>query len=287
VPDPSAPRIIALHGFTGDAADFAPLRALAPGHWQWHCPDLPGHGTQSAAANFSLEHHLAYLEAQRRQFDATSTVDLASPSTILLGYSMGGRIALHWILKNPRAFRALVLIGASPGIANARTRQTRRRSDAALAQRLTDKGLADFLETWWSQPLFAGLQKNLRPEALTALRDRRHRANSARALVASLLNVGTGTLPPLWKKLPMLPLPVLCITGAEDSKFSRVARRMCARLPNGTAISIPGTHHLPHLENPALVAAQLNAFVTLNNHANRPNHVSGRSPPDVSACANI
>jgi 2-succinyl-6-hydroxy-2,4-cyclohexadiene-1-carboxylate synthase len=181
----------------------------------------------------------------------------------LLGYSLGGRLALQWAARNaatlPQKIAALVLIGASPGIADAAERERRRQSDEALAHEILRDGIEAFLTHWWSGELFAGLTKNLSASALSALRERRLR-NTPEALAASLRYVGNGVLPPVWSALPLLRVPVLCIAGEHDAKFRAIAAQMAAHLPDARTATISAAWHLPHLENPAETAACLQQF---------------------------
>jgi 2-succinyl-6-hydroxy-2,4-cyclohexadiene-1-carboxylate synthase len=242
-------RIIALHGFTGDGTDFDALRKNTPESWQWLCPDLPGHGTRAVippGTSLPLAQHLALLDELRLHFTGKTPC-------VLLGYSMGGRLALHWALQRQDAFSALVLIGASPGLSDPATRSARRHADEALAASVESGGVAAFFEKWWESPLFTGLRK-LPPDTLSALRTRRLHNNTAAGLASSLRGVGTGTLPPLEHKLPLLRIPVLCIAGSEDEKFAAIAHSMAERLPAATVALVPGAYHSPHLENPSALA---------------------------------
>ena len=102
-------QVVALHGFTGQGADFDPLRAFLPPGSTLSSPDLPGHGSKRLLkdlAAYSLPAHLA----------AISEAATASQIT-LLGYSMGGRLALHWAIAHPERIQRLILVGASPGLA--------------------------------------------------------------------------------------------------------------------------------------------------------------------------
>jgi 2-succinyl-6-hydroxy-2,4-cyclohexadiene-1-carboxylate synthase len=275
---PAAAHLIALHGFTGTPEDFTPLRTATPASWQWHCPVLP---TTITAIHSLISASLASTAAAGSPPSAAGT----SAPTILLGYSMGGRLALHYAATTATgtagtatstggmdlAIRnssfvisnssALVLISASPGLATATERATRRASDSALAASILRTGTSAFLDVWWKKDLFAGLSKNLSPADYAALRARRLR-NSPAALAATLRNLGTGTVPSVWNALPHLHLPVLCIVGEHDTKFRDIATRMLALLPNARLAIIPRTCHLPHLEAPAETAAALTAFVT-------------------------
>src|SRR4051812_24367183 len=107
-----APTLVLLHGFTQTRQSWRrTVRALPPGRYRALVPDLPGHG-QAAARTPSFAAVTPYVRA------------LAPPSFTLAGYSMGGRIALHAALTlRPER---LVLIGASPGLADARERAQRK-----------------------------------------------------------------------------------------------------------------------------------------------------------------
>ncbi|MDR2982931.1 MAG: 2-succinyl-6-hydroxy-2,4-cyclohexadiene-1-carboxylate synthase [Puniceicoccales bacterium] len=247
--------IIALHGFTGTGDDFLSLQKHCPTSWQWHCPDLPGHGsnpTQPVGKKFSLSVHLDYLEKERARI-------CSNQPCVLLGYSMGGRIALHWALQKPAAFSALILISSSPGIESPEEQIARKKSDETLAEKIIAEGIPAFQKYWWSLPLFSGLKKL--PPAEISLLETRRLQNTADGLAASLRGIGTGALPSLWNQLPSLNLPVLCMAGLRDEKFVRIAQAMNSRLPNGTTALIPDAGHMTHVEASQPVADPLQKFL--------------------------
>ncbi|MDR3229790.1 MAG: alpha/beta fold hydrolase [Puniceicoccales bacterium] len=278
-------RVLALHGFTGCGDDFEPLRRAAPQAWEWHCPEWPkdGHGGDGAARAGAVARHFAVIDDALAAFEANSVRPLPMPCSfphphphplphphllprplpVLLGYSMGGRLALQWAARHAdvlcEKISALVLIGASPGIADADARTRRREADNALADAVCRSGTAAFLEHWWHSELFAGLPKNLSPAALAALRERRLR-NAPEDLAASLRGVGAGALPPVWDALPRLHVPTLCAAGANDKKFCAIAAEMAAQLPLGRTFFARGAWHLPHIEKPAALARALVAL---------------------------
>lgn len=230
-------RVLALHGFTGEGADFSALSRLADG--DWFCPDLPGHGCRADAPEeeFSLDRLADRLLRNEPERSLTG-----------LGYSMGGRLLLHLALLRPRVFNALVLIGASPGLAEPAERRSRRASDGRWQALLEREGCAAFFDQWWRQPVLRSLE-TLPAEQRKALRERRLR-NSARGLVRSLRLHGTGSLPSLWHRLPEIGIPVLCCAGERDRKFRDLAAEMAALFPAGAVRMIPSAGHAPHLENP-------------------------------------
>src|SRR5207253_3632168 len=135
----------------------------------------------------------------------------------LLGYSMGGRIALYTAFSS--FFRALILESASPGLADPGEREQRRLSDETLAASIERDGVPAFIERWENLPLFAS-QKTLPLDCREKLHQQRLQ-NSATGLAQSLRGVGTGVQQSLYAQLPTLNIPVLLIAG-EDRKSTRL-----------------------------------------------------------------
>ena len=232
-------RTIALHGFTGEGADFAELRAHLPATTELVAPDLPGHGARRGlrqAEDYALRAHLAIIdEAVGDQEGVT-----------VIGYSMGGRLALHWALANPTRWRRLILIGASPGLITAEERAERQLADAALATFLRTQGLVAFYKYWHHQPMLRTFFQgdSAARDALVA----RRAANEPEALALSLETVGTGSLPSLWDRLGELRGAVDLVTGEADPKFTELARRMGEKIPRARLSVVEGAGHAVHLE---------------------------------------
>lgn len=239
--------IVSVHGFTGESADFEPLRASLPAHARLNAPDLPGHGSRRhlrAPSDYSVEAHLALI-----------TEAATTPQITLLGYSLGGRLALHWALAHPERIARLILIGASPGLATAAAREERRLADATLAGFIRTRGLDAFFKYWHNQTFFQPLLR-LPEDRLRPILERRHR-NDPEGLALSLDNVGTGSLPSLWPRLRELRCPVDLVTGEHDEKFTRLALEMGAHLPKARHSVIPEAGHAVHLERPDDIAMLL------------------------------
>jgi 2-succinyl-6-hydroxy-2,4-cyclohexadiene-1-carboxylate synthase len=190
----------------------------------------------------SLAATLAYLRA------------LIDEPHVLAGYSMGGRIALHAALARPELVRRLVLIGASPGIADTEERAARRRADEALADRIEAIGVEAFAQEWRQLPLWEG-----QPERVRAAAHADRLRNTAAGLADALRGLGTGALPPLWDRLGELPMPVTLVVGERDAKFREIAEQMAARLADARIEVVPGAGHAAQLERPDLAAAALAA----------------------------
>lgn len=239
--DGRAPLVL-LHGFTGSATNWRPLLP-AFAHYRTIAVDLLGHGRSAVPPDperYRMDRVAADLVALLRALDALPCH--------LLGYSMGGRLALYTAVHHKTAVRSLLLESASPGLEHAAERQQRRGSDEQLAAFIEREGIAAFVQRWEALPLWAS-QAQL-PEATRAqLRQQRLR-NRPQGLANSLRGMGAGQQPPLWAQLPGLAMPVLLLAGVLDEKFVAIGRRMAAQLPAATLHVVPGAGHTIHLERP-------------------------------------
>ena len=175
------------------------------------------------------------------------------PGGVVVGYSMGGRLALHAALREPDRWRALVLVGVSAGVED---REARRSADEELAAWIECHSIEEVVERWERLPVFA-----TQSHALVEAQRHGRRSHDPAELARLLRRAGQGAMPPVWDRLPELALPVLCIAGALDEKYVAAGRRMASLLPDGTFRTIPGRGHAPQLEDPAAVAAELLAFL--------------------------
>jgi 2-succinyl-6-hydroxy-2,4-cyclohexadiene-1-carboxylate synthase len=232
-----AAELVLLHGFTQTGRSWQPVLHALAARYRAIAPDLPGHGGFAERRPASFAACDAYVRV------------LADQPITLAGYSMGGRIALHAALSLGPRVRRLVLVGASPGIADAAERAARAAEDAALADRIEAIGLEAFVREWGAQPLFDGMPRGI---AEIAHADRMR--NTAAGLAAALRGLGTGVMPPLWDRLGELTVPVELVVGERDEKFRAIAERMTAALVAGRLHVVPGTGHAVHLEAPEAVA---------------------------------
>jgi 2-succinyl-6-hydroxy-2,4-cyclohexadiene-1-carboxylate synthase len=238
-------RIVLLHGFTQTGRCWGGLdEHLRAGGREVATPDLPGHGTGTAAAE------RADVPATAAHLAATA----APGGAVWLGYSFGARVALHVALDHPEAVRGLVLVSGTAGLDAPADRAARVAADEALADDLERVGVDAFLDRWLALPLFAGLAP--------ADDDRAERATSSAAgLAASLRLAGTGTMAPRWGDLPGLEVPVLLVAGDQDAKFAAAAERMAAAIPAAQLAVVVGAGHTVHREQPAAFRAVLDDWL--------------------------
>ncbi len=238
-----AAELVLLHGFTQTGRSWQPVLHALAARYRAVAPDLPGHGEFAARRPASFAACDAYLRA------------LADAPITLAGYSMGGRVALHAALALGDRVERLVLIGASPGIADPAERAARAAADARLAERIEAIGLEAFVREWSEQPLFAGMPRGV---AEIAQADRMR--NTAPGLAAALRGLGTGVMPSLWDRLGELAAQVELVVGERDEKFRAIAERMAAALPDPRVHVVPASGHAVQLEAPDAVVELLAAL---------------------------
>jgi 2-succinyl-6-hydroxy-2,4-cyclohexadiene-1-carboxylate synthase len=235
--------IVLLHGFTGSVRSWDGVRPALANCAQVIALDLIGHG-QSAAPHDAERYSLAWSAR-----DVLALLDgLNLDSVSLLGYSMGGRVALHCSVQAPARVRTLILESASPGIEDALERQRRRESDEALAERILERGVPGFVAEWERQPLLA-LAKHVSEED-SAYQHAQRLQNNALGLANSLRGMGAGQQQPLWSHLPELSLPVQLIVGERDARYRTLAERARALLPSAELAVVKRAGHTVHLDQP-------------------------------------
>lgn len=234
-------RIVLLHGFTQTGACWGPLATELAADHEVVAVDLPGHGG-SGPIEVGIE-------------SGTDLVAAAGGVGTYVGYSMGGRFALRLALDRPDVVQRLVLIGASPGLADPDERIARRSADDALAAEVEAVGVEAFVRDWLALPLFAGIPDELRFEQERC-------TNTAAGLASSLRLAGTGAQEPLWERLAELSMPVLLVTGGDDAKFTAIAAAMAAAIPDAEHIVVDGAGHTVHLERPEAATSVLRDWLT-------------------------
>lgn len=237
-------RLVLAHGFTQTGRSWDTFRThidpLVPDA-ETVAVDLPGHGDASDVRT-DLWGSARFL------------VEAGGPATYI-GYSMGGRVALHAALGYPDVVERLVVIGATAGIDDPAERAARRADDEGLAERIEQVGVESFVDEWLTNPLFAGL------DGESAGRIDRLR-NTEAGLASSLRRAGTGTQEPLWDRLGEITVPVLVLAGEDDAKFRRLGARLVDSIPNATMSVVADSGHSTHLEQPATTARLVAAWLS-------------------------
>lgn len=248
-----APALVLLHGFTNSGASWQPVISGLGQRYRAVAPDIRGHASASDRAPVTLDHVLDDIAA------------LAPERFTLVGYSQGGRIALHAALRMPRRVRSLVLIGASPGLEDEAERAQRRSADERLAAHIETLSIDEFATVWAQTPVLGGVSA----EVAEAAHEDRLRS-TPHGLAAALRGLGTAALPALWERLGELRMPVTLIAGERDAKFTAIARQMAGAIPQAEVVVVPGAGHAVHLERPDAVVEELKRVVPADQALSEP-----------------
>jgi 2-succinyl-6-hydroxy-2,4-cyclohexadiene-1-carboxylate synthase len=237
----NAPALVLLHGFTNSGASWQPVISGLGERYRAIAPDIRGHASAGSLQPVTLDAVLADI---RR---------LEPSRFALLGYSQGGRIALHAALAMPERVTRLLLIGSSPGLADEAERTERRLADERLAEQVETMPIEDFARQWAETPILRDIACDI-----TAMSHADRLRSTPAGLAAALRGLGTGALPSVWDRLPELAMPVTLIAGERDAKFTALAHEMARLIPQATVTVVPDAGHAVHLERPdAIVDALL------------------------------
>lgn len=219
-----------MEGLAGD---------LAP-HFNTLTVDLPGFGGTPSAG---IDYGMGDIAEGIRQL----LISLDIQKVDILGYSMGGRVALAFIASHPEYVGRAVLESSSPGIASGEERETRRHADGRRAARINEDFPA-FIASWEGMGLFSS-QQSLPDKTLEQQRQNRLSQQPEEAS-DSLMKYGTGVQPSYWEKLGDIRRPVLLLAGGQDEKFIRINSSMSELLPDARLEIIDGAGHNIHMEAP-------------------------------------
>lgn len=245
------PVIIFLHGFLGSSIDWDFAVEHFKVNYQCLCVDLPGHGQ----THLTDPKHYSIPNTARLLIDLLDRLQIKMAN--LLGYSMGGRVALYLAVHYPSNFEKVILESASPGLEDEIERKKRQEQDEQLAQVLEKKNLEQFLREWYHRPLF----KNLLGQPGFERMFQRRLKNDPIELAKSLRYMGVGNQESLWLRLPEIQLPVLLLAGEMDQKFCDIARRMQKKNPGFRLAIIEDCGHTIHFENEKRFLQEVSAFL--------------------------
>ncbi len=266
VPDPSmrapGPAVVYLHGFLGSAEDFREdverLGARRPAH----ALTLPGHGPGAAPIGFEggatpgPRIDIAFDDVVDALAGELARLSEAPPCVI--GYSMGGRLALALAARHPASVDRVVAISASAGIPDAEARARRAGRDRRLADRLRAWDFPAFVAAWYALPLFSGIRDDAGFDALV-----RRRLSGSPGRLADALDVLTpGRQPYVAPLLARRDVPVLLVAGDRDRHYVALHREIAAGRPGITARVVAGAHHAVHVANPRATRAHIDEFLT-------------------------
>lgn len=236
-----------LHGAVGLASD-----------WRGTGRALATHGVGSKAVD--LWRFLDCCPMPMEDFGVALSAEasgevLRGSGRVLVGYSMGGRLALHALLADPSPWQGAVIVSAHPGLEHEVDRVTRRAADADWASRALTGNWAEFIEAWNAQPVFTGTGFCEDGSRASRLAQRR------REIARSFVDWSLGAQEPLWSRLSGISIPVMWITGREDAKFTELAARAAASMPCASHRVIDGAGHRVPWQNETQFCAEVVGFL--------------------------
>lgn len=244
------PTVLFLHGFMGSSADWTPTVTALQRTVRCLTVDLPGHG-----GSLHLPDDAYTLEGATRAL-RTLLDDLDLEAPIILGYSMGGRLALYFCTRYPDRCSRLILESASPGLESEEARSERREVDHQRAACI-EEDLAGFLHDWYDMPLFGSLKQHDLVQDMIATRLQ----NDPEELGRALRGMSVGQQPNLWPELAALDVPTLALTGKWDDKYAATIRRMEALRPTLQTTLVPRAGHNVHAERPKAFLQAMRDFL--------------------------
>ena len=237
--------IWAMHGFLGHSSDFDILKELG---LDLQAVNLVGHGDfQSSSEMFSTKAQVQYW------------LQKMPMNHILMGYSMGGRLALQMVSHHPSFFKGLILIGATPGLQDPNDIQERRIWDIQQAAQIRKLGMPSFLEQWQQMSIIQS-QQNIDSTIRKMMQHYRNQQDPEQ-MAWSMEYFGTGTMPHCWEFLPKISIPVFLVVGEDDAKYLAIAEQMLQRLPNAHLCIIPQAGHCAHLEQPLIFVQKIQEWL--------------------------
>ena len=252
------PPVMLLHGFTGSMNTWNAFIEDYKHCFQFISLDLLGHGLTEAPNDATR------YEMQNATKDIKDLLlELNIQSAHILGYSMGGRLALGFAVHYPEFVQTLTLESSSPGLDDEKERKDRIVRDAQLAERIRDFGIERFVDEWGKIPLFAS-QERLSDHKKAVIREERVSHKSI-GVQNSLLGMGTGSQPSFWSKLEELHFPVLLLVGELDEKFVHIGRKMQNLLNISQFETIIDTGHAIHVEEPKIFGKIVSEFIKGRN----------------------
>ncbi|MEM6470533.1 MAG: alpha/beta fold hydrolase [Planctomycetota bacterium] len=231
-----------LHGFMGHPSDWDDIRSMLADH-ETFAPEVP------------------------KAPDWATTIRLLSESvprgSILVGYSMGARLALGVSLEFPHRLGGLVFVSGNPGLEADEERVKRWAFDSRIAERIESESPERFLDDWYRLPVFSSIPLSIR----NSERDRKL-LRAGMSWAESLRVLSVAKQPDYWPRLPELTMPTLLVSGENDEKYRKISQRFSERATSTklTRQLVPECGHIVHRERPAAFVSALRQFLSTFSH---------------------
>ncbi|WP_411993139.1 2-succinyl-6-hydroxy-2,4-cyclohexadiene-1-carboxylate synthase [Agarivorans sp. DSG3-1] len=248
------PCLVFLHGFLGCGSDWQKVITELSEHYYCVTIDIPGHGM---SASERLKPRGAFKDFSHQLSACLKRLKISQYQ--LIGYSLGGRLALHHALLAPKGLQTLIIESAHTGLSDDDARQQRLVHDNRWADRWLKDPINQLLSDWYQQTVFANLSAEQRQQLI-----QKRQQQDRQGIAAALRACSIGLQADLSKQLGQLKMPLDFIGGSLDNKYQLLARQLQQDYPRLRWHSIDKAGHNCHFEQPTLFLQQLSSV--LNNH---------------------
>lgn len=220
--------IIFIPGFLSDIQEFKNIAQQLDTHYSVFIADLftdYPHEQEVVYSDF-----LALLQEQIRA--------LPIQKKILVGYSLGARLALGCYLQNPEEYSGLFLESLNPGIHSITERKNRAEQDEELAAGISPEGWKSFLQGWYQNPIFA-----LNQQELDQIVEQKYQADPLK-IAKILKELSVGKMPSYWEELDLIKCPVTLLAGSLDLKFSALAKKVQSEIAHAKLKLLTAGHNM-------------------------------------------
>lgn len=228
-------KIACLHGFMGDPSD-----------WDFLTSQLSEHEVIRPSIRPAADWRTGLAQLK----------DEIPDDSVLIGYSMGARLALGLTLDDPSRYLGLLFCSGNPGIEDDQQRVNRYAADCRIADRIASEDRTEFLEHWYSSSVFQTLSPEVRDQEI-----RRKLAREGDDWSSALRCYSVAEQPNYWPKLSEIAIPCLAVGGLLDKKYAKVVARM-GTLPNIDSRIVPACGHIVHHEQPHVFLHLVREFLT-------------------------
>jgi len=251
--NPEKQCIIFFYVFLGSGLDWEEIIDRLSSDFYCLAIDLPGHGKTRVHGSITAYSMESFAGSFTRFVKSSG---IMNPS--LVGYSMGGRLAMFLTVSVHNLWSAAVFESATPGLRKEKQRVERQTKDNKIAKRLEKEKLEDFIADWYQQTLFQTLEKSKNFNSIV----KRRRNNNSEELAKSLKMMGVGVQPSLWNACRTINIPILLLTGEFDRKFCSIIKDMNTINSDFNLEIIKNAGHNVHLEQPDAYFKQIHKFLT-------------------------
>ena len=241
--------VYCLHGFLGQPSDWNGLEeSLRSRERNVQLVKVPLFDDAALGGNDSPAEW-----AKRFTLEVASVPSESNVRRFLVGYSLGGRLALHALLEKSFRWAGAVVVSCHSGLTDESDRTARRASDARWAARVLEEPWDSLMEAWNAQPVFGGTSLPFRREEISFSRDK---------IAAAFWSWSLGNQEDLLPRLPKIDVPVLWLTGARDSAYTEIAKRAATRAHSIQSRIIADAGHRLPWEAPKIFHELVSSFMT-------------------------